>query len=151
MNEKLCNGPSHHEPTWLPLDADHWYFHRSGKQAGKPFSHCKGCDGWPRMKHKGAPHGLVPKTLLLPYLCELIDRCGSKREVAVRYGIARSVQIKAFYGSNTMVQKRTVQRTLSALAEQRRHDRLNGGTSERYRARRMREATRDKKIAEALG
>jgi hypothetical protein len=84
------------------------------------------------MKHKTAPHGLVPKTLLLPYLRELIDRCGSKREVAERYGIARSVQIKTFSGNNTMVQKRTIQRTLTALAEQRRLDRLNNGTSQRY-------------------
>jgi hypothetical protein len=148
MTEKLCNGPSHAEPTWLPVDADHWWFHRSGKQAGKPFSHCKACDGWPRMKHKESPHGLVPKTLLLPYLRELIERCGSKREVTVRYGIARSVQIKALYGSSTTVQKRTFQRVLVALRMQRKIDRRNGHMNDEYRSKRIAVAVREKKMME---
>lgn len=41
--EKLCTGPKHPSGgAWLPLDQ--FYFHKTGRDKGKPRSYCKSCN-----------------------------------------------------------------------------------------------------------
>ena len=151
MKTGLCTGPSHAEPVYLPLDNEYWYFHKSGASKGKPLTPCRACANWNKLVKKDGPHGLV--TIGRPQfqlVAELLDRCGNAEAAGRKYGLrAETLRTLGRAREPVRVQKRTIQRILLALAEQRRHDRVNGGTSERYRSRRMREAVRDRLIAEA--
>jgi hypothetical protein len=136
---KLCTGPSHPEPTWLPLDPEHWHFHRSGRKQGLALARCRDCANWDKLQKKGGPHGyaVVNRPLLHQLLNELIQRCGSIREVYRRYGISESTIDKLLRSDHERVQKRTIQKILAALYEQRKRDRVSGTSSKRFlRARR---------------
>jgi hypothetical protein len=146
--EAVCTGPAHAEPTVLPLDSKHWYFHKSGPMKGKPVSRCKACANWSKLVNPNGPHGLVPVKPVWPLLAELIDRCGSIGAVERLYGIRTNV-IQNVLRHQARMQKRTAQRILAALSEQRKLDRQSGSTNERYRSKRIAEAVREHKMTES--
>jgi len=131
---KLCTGPSHPRPVYLPVTSEHWHFHKSGEYAGKPLARCKACTNWSKLQKKEGPHGLV--TLTLPQLLlvrELVDRHGGTIPAAHAVGMSPT-KLRAIItaAESVRVQKRTIQRLLAALVERRKHDRENGA-SKRYR------------------
>lgn len=147
---KLCTGPAHPGPTRLPLDAEHWHFHRSGPRAGEPLSRCKLCRHWEEVADPTAPRGLVPAVTVRWLARELVERCGSAEQAAVRSGVTAPA-LRALVGYQTRdVQKRTVARILVALAEQRKSDRRNGN-SERFQAARRAQAEREERITRLSG
>jgi hypothetical protein len=127
----MCSGPSHAEPVTLPLDAEHWYFHRSGVSKGKPVTPCRQCMNWKKLIKREGPHGWVPVTMVAPYVHELVDRCGSIYRARLAHGFAEDTLRQVLLGNREKMQKRTAARVLVALREQRLHDRKNG-TSKRF-------------------
>ena len=147
MKAKLCKGPAHANPVWLPLDHEHWSFHLSGRRAGKPFTHCKLCR---RLESIDRWHGLVPAAEVLPWLSELISRCDGVLGVHATHGIAKTTLYKLASGEHSRVQKRTAQRILSALAEQRKFDRRNG-LSPRFLAIKKEQARHEERMSRLTG
>ena len=148
MKTKLCTGPAHAEPALLPLDEEHWNFHRSGAKKGEPVSRCKLCQNWGKLVEKKGPHGWVtigPQEIF--FIRELVDRCGSVLETARRHGLGvERLRSLASATEPVRVQKRTIARILTALAEQRRHDR-RAGTSPRFNQARKAYARQDELLA----
>lgn len=141
---KVCTGPAHHGPTRIPLDAAHWYFHRSGRYAGQPTSRCKLCTNWRKLVGKEGPHGLASARTLRPLAKELVDRCGSLDKVGIMHGIGRSTLAPIVRGEQEQVQKKTAARILLALSEQRKYDRRNGATPRFLAARKAQAAIEER-------
>lgn len=125
---RRCSGPAHAEPVLLPLTEEHWYFHRSGPSKGKPVTPCRQCANWRKLLKPNGPHGYLPLDDVLPFLRELIERCGSLYQAKTRYHFAEDTLRQALLGNRSSMQKKTVARILVALKTQRELDRRNGGS-----------------------
>src|SRR5262249_26433095 len=148
VTSKLCSGPSHPEPTRLAIDRQHWNFHQSGRYQGKPVARCKACQNWAKLVHKDGPHGLTAAATVLPYLKELLERCGSYDQLQKRYHVLETTARDLLTGTQTRLQRKTAQRILAALAEQRRLDRNGHATTDRYRSGLITAAVREHKMME---
>lgn len=147
---KVCTGPAHPGPTRVPVTKEHWNFHRSGPDAGKPTSRCKLCTNWAKLVTKEGAHGLVERQDVLVFLNELIERCGSVEQVQTRHGLNAN-GLRAFLSNpDARMQKRTLARVLVALGEQRKLDRRNG-TSPRFHAARRAQADREGRLERLIG
>ena len=80
--KKRCNGPLH-KGVYAPLD-EFWY-HKSGKRAGKPFSMCKSCISV--VKGRNYKRGMVPWERVKFVFDELSFRLG-KMEALRRVGVS---------------------------------------------------------------
>jgi len=85
------------------------------------------------------PHGLVPRTEVLPGLAELISRCGSlyrvDRTYGVKYGLVENTLRLILRGTSVMVRRRTAWGVQQALYDQRRYDDANPRPPKRYHNR----------------
>ena|SRR5215831_2426631 len=146
MAFKVCTGPAHAGPTRLPVDEENWYFHRSGPRAGQPTTRCKLCVNWSKLVNKDGPHGFVRVTPKIRSLAkELADRCDGYPAVERLHGIRGETLRVVVAGEQSRLQKKTVARLLSALAEQRKEDRRNG-TSERFNKARKIQAAKEERL-----
>lgn len=150
VETKVCTGPAHGNATRLPLDADHWYYHRSGPRTGLPLARCRLCSNWEKLVEKGSPQGLVPIAKVYPLAAELVDRCGSTYAVWRAHGITESAIRAIVARSYAGVQRRMVRQLLLALAEQRKIDRRNG-SSPRFLAAKQEQAKRFDALDRAHG
>jgi hypothetical protein len=133
---KLCTGPSHERPTRLPLDEQHFYFHRTGPNAGEPTARCRVCHNWKKLLGKDGPHGYVSVSdELRAYTKELIERCGPWYGPR-QYGLRPETLRAMVAGEHRRVQRRTALRILSALSDQRKADRINGASPRFVEAKR---------------
>jgi len=133
---RVCNGPAHHGPARLPLTETYWAFYRSGPRAGKPIARCKLCRNWQTLVVKPGPHGRVDLDHVYPIARELLERCGSAKEVERRHGIPAAVISKVVARTQKGVYARTAGRLIVALGEQRKYDRRNGASARFVAARR---------------
>lgn len=148
---RVCHGPTHDQPTLLPETPEYWYYHKSGRSQGKPLTPCRACSNWPKLIRKDGPHGYVPYTEVLPWLTELVWRCGGIRPAERASGIPSSTLQKLLGNQNRRVLKITATRILGALVEQRKLDRQRGTTSVAYLAARRRVARTEGQLAQAHG
>ena len=74
--ERLCSGPSHHEPTWLPDTDKFFYTRKSGKYAGYRVSRCRLCSA-NRAGLDLDESGYVPAFKIKPFLIEGRNRVGT--------------------------------------------------------------------------
>jgi hypothetical protein len=132
---KVCQGPAHPGPTRLPLTAEHWNFYRSGPRAGTPIGRCRLCHHWNALVVKSGPHGLVDAKPVLPFVVELVERCGNPEKVYAAHGL-HAETLRSIIAGQRSVRKRTVARLLLALSEQRKYDRRNGASERFVKARR---------------
>lgn len=147
---KLCTGPSHEQPTRLPLDEEHFYFHRSGVHAGEPTARCRVCHNWRKLVGKNGPHGyVIVNDELRAYAKELIERCGSWYGPR-QYGLRPETLVAIAAGTHKRVQRRTALRLLTALSEQRKIDRRNGASPRFVEARRA-QADRETRLGLMAG
>jgi len=148
MRVKLCNGVTHAAPTWVPLDAEHWHFYRTGRRAGRPLSRCRACRAWEATiaALKNPDHGLVETAEVLQWIEELISRCDTLVGVEQAHGIPVSTLWPLLHGHRLTMQKRTAARIMRALVIQRANDRRNHATSNGYRSGLITVAVRDKKM-----
>lgn len=147
---KLCTGPAHAGPTLVPLDEQHWHFHRSGSNAGQPVARCKLCANWAKLVTKDGQHGLVDAGRLRQFARELVDRCDGFEPAERAHGVAASTLRAIVGGESTRVQKRVAARLLLALSEQRKQDRRNG-TSARFLAARRRQVMIEERQQRLVG
>jgi hypothetical protein len=106
---RLCFGPSHREPTWLPLTEK--YFYPRVRPNGHQYfrTRCRLCELW---KWGGdTAHGLVPAASVSHYFTEGINKVG-KVEFARRIGIAHDNLNRIVDGRRKNVRKETVRRCL---------------------------------------
>lgn len=104
--ERLCTGPGHDEPTWLPATEKYFYQHKSGAQVGQFQSRCRLCFNWNRLKSPGIS-GWVPYKDAYPFVYEAVARVGIM-EAARRTGLSRSTLHKFLHGQHIHMQKRTL-------------------------------------------
>lgn len=131
---KLCTGPSHPQPTRLPLD--HFYVHRTGTKAGELTARCKLCHNWRKLVGKDGPHGYVTvNDELRAYTKELVERCGEWYGPR-QHGLRPETLHGVVTGKQRRVQKKTALRILTALGEQRKTDRRNGASPRFVEAKR---------------
>ena len=150
IETKVCGGPAHAQPTRLPLDPKHWYFHKRGRYAGQALDRCKLCANWAKLSSKEGPHGTVPVADVQAWAQELLDRVGSYEAVHRAYGLRPNTLGPIVLEETERVQLRTVQRILVGLAEQRKVDRRNG-MSARFRAALRAQADREEKLSRLVG
>lgn len=147
---KLCTGPSHEQPTRLPLDEQHFYFHRTGPNAGEPTSRCRVCHNWRKLGGKDGPHGYVlVSDELRTYTRELIERCGPWYGPR-QHGLRPETLAAIVAGTHKRVQAKTALRILTALGEQRKTDRRNGA-SPRFVAAKRAQVDRAERIERLAG
>lgn len=85
---KRCNGKMHEEPVMLPLVRFH--IHKSGPNAGKPFSECIEC--WRARRGHDPKLARIPKAEWLPVVTRLVSILGSKSALSELTG-----KYKGFY------------------------------------------------------
>ncbi len=82
----------------------------------------------------------IPITTVLPWLHELIDRCGSPEAAGQFAGIGVTTMYRMLRRYNESVRRDTAARIVAALHVKRGEDRRNGGTHPRLTAARRRAA-----------
>lgn len=147
MKVKICAGPAHAGPTYVPLDEEHWHFNRSGPRAGTALGRCKLCR---RLERLDRQHGLVPTAEVLPWLVELVRRCDGVRGVSRVHEIPETTLYTVLERKHEKVHKRTAARVLVALAEQRKLDRRNG-LSPRFLAIKKEQARHEERMSRLTG
>jgi len=147
---KVCTGPAHAQPTRIPLDEDHWPFHRSGPKAGEPTSRCKLCVNWTKLVTKDGSHGYIAASRVRALVRELVDRCGGVWAVERDHGLHATSLRSILDGETKRVQRRTVARVILALGEQRKIDRRNG-TRRSFNRARVEQARIEAKAIETAG
>jgi hypothetical protein len=111
---KLCNGPAHEEPVYLPATEKYFYRLKNGDRAGRLTSRCRLCVNWAKLKSPGAYHGWIElRKVHLIYL-EATNRIGLK-ELSRRSGVSRRALACAIGGQITYVQKAKVRLVLLEL------------------------------------
>jgi len=91
---KLCTGPAHEEPEYLPATDKYFYVHKSGAMEGKLTPRCRLCANWDKLKSPGSHHGWIAVEKVHPYYTEAINRIGQaelQRRSGLSAGHIRSV------------------------------------------------------------
>jgi hypothetical protein len=84
---KLCAGPAHEKPTFLPATEKYFYKYKSGTRAGRFVSRCRLCNLWGKVKVRHEDHGLVPVTEARPFFLEAANRIGAE-QLSLRTGLS---------------------------------------------------------------
>lgn len=108
---KLCKGPLHDEPTWVPVSK----FSKI-KKSGKPRSMCTACDN----ARKGAGTR-ISVTPIRTALDEIIRRVG-RSEAARLCGVDPDTIYMISYKKTRRINRETAKKILAALAELRQGD-----------------------------
>lgn len=108
--ERLCSGPGHDEPTWLPETDKYFWKRKTGSQAGTYLSQCRLCKNWTRVKSPGLS-GYVPDHIIRPYVVEGVHKVGMT-EFARRVGRSESVLKQIMESPFKKKQKRFVRRVM---------------------------------------
>lgn len=113
---KVCSGPSHEEPVYLPANEKYFY-----KGSGRKLrSKCRLCESWIRLgASPGYESGYISVDSAWPFFSEAAARCGLS-ELAKRAGIARETILHVIQRKNRNVQKRIVRAVLLELISMRR-------------------------------
>lgn len=110
QRERLCKGPGHDEPTWLPETAKYFWQRKTGRQAGTYVSQCRLCKNWTRVKSPGLS-GYVPDHIVRPYVVEGVHKVGLA-EFSRRVGRNSSVLKQIIEQPFKKKQKRFVRRVM---------------------------------------
>lgn len=124
QEHKLCTGPGHDEPTWLPATDKYFYQHKSGERAGKLTPRCRLCTNWKKLKSPGES-GLVPILKAQPFFIEAVNRVGllelARRAEVSPNTIINVLRAKSNDGARQLtVQKRTLRKIMLQLISMRR-------------------------------
>lgn len=115
---RLCKGPGHDEPTWLPETEKYFYRSKSGREKGKFYHRCRLCSNWEHLKSPGLS-GMVPNKLVRPYFIEGVNRVGMM-EFARRTGLSANTINWTINGRKKHVQKMTVRVVMMEIISMRR-------------------------------
>ena len=147
VEHKLCSGPAHDVPTWLPANDKYFYTHKSGARAGKLTSRCRLCTNWYKLRSPGES-GYVRIIEVQKFVRELVGRIG-KAETARRAQISPQTlfRIMNCEDGTEMIIKRTVRKLMLQLISARRKNEvyhkkdIRGGINNRKRLKPLRPIT----------
>lgn len=91
---KLCTGPAHEEPEYLPATSKYFYTHKSGPMKGELVSRCRLCSNWTKLKSPGSHHGYVEVEKVHQFYTEAVNRIGAaelNRRTGLSLGHLRAV------------------------------------------------------------
>lgn len=151
---KLCTGPGHDVPTWLPADDKYFYRHKSGRREGGLTSRCRLCTNWNKLQSPGIS-GTVSITSVRPFAIELVHRLG-KAEAARRAEISPTTLRRILVGFGD-IQKQTVRKIMLQLISARRkgevyhRDDIRGGLRNQKRKKPLRPITSQKDLYRPSG
>lgn len=133
---KLCTGPAHEAPEYLPATEKYFYFHKRGKQEGKPTSRCRLCINWAKLKAPDAPYrGLIPARNVRPFFNEAVNRVGLA-ELVRRSGVSEKTIRRVLVESEHMIQKELVRKVLLELTSMQRKNEMSINAGSRWRQER---------------
>jgi len=114
---KICTGPTHHEPTLLPVEEFH--VRRSKGREGELISRCKTCVNFRKLKNPGTNHGWIPiDKQIFEHVQEMVNRVGIVH--ASRLSEINENTLRSILNEETeRIQKRTYARILSTIRLQR--------------------------------
>lgn len=111
---RLCTGPAHEVPTWLPATEKYFHRHKSGEKAGKLHARCRLCINWYKLKDPGSNHGWIPLTKAWPIFNEAVIRFGIA-ELSRRSGVSKSGITNIIHRRQERVQKKTLRLVMLQL------------------------------------
>jgi hypothetical protein len=111
---KLCTGPAHEQPTYLPATEKYYYFKKTGKREGQLVSRCRLCCNWDRLKSPGSEQGYVPIRDAYPFYYEAINRIGLM-ELSRRSGLSPNGISNVMARRQNFVQKRNLRKVMLEL------------------------------------
>lgn len=111
---KLCTGPAHEKPEYLPATDKYFYTHKSGAKIGAFTSRCRLCSNWNKLKTPRDYNGLVPSREVSPFFREAVNRIGAS-EFSKRTGLSPTTIRKGLQGGDDYLQKDVVRRAMLEL------------------------------------
>ena len=111
---KLCTGPAHEKPEYLPVTEKYFYFHKTGKEKGQPTSRCRLCNNWSKVKTMGSYQGVVPVSVARRFFIEAVNRIGAA-ELERRTGVTRNTIRKAIVDHEGNIRKSVLRRVMLEL------------------------------------
>ncbi len=133
---KLCSGPSHEEPTYLPATDKYYYFHKTGEHTGRPVTRCRLCSNWARIKdpYPGRLTGVVPVASVRSFYFEAVSRIGLM-ELSRRAGVTPAHIQRVLNDRNKQfVSKRTLRKIMLELVSIQRKNEHSINSHSRWRA-----------------
>ena len=115
---RLCSGPAHDEPVWLPETEKYFYRGKSGRRMGMFTSRCRLCANWNKLKSPGLS-GTVAVSVVKPYFIEGVRRVGIM-EFCRRTGLHQTTVRDVVLERQMRVQKRTVRKCMLEVISMRR-------------------------------
>ena len=132
---KICKGPSHDEPTYLPATPKYFYFLNKGPRALRPIARCRLCHHWARLKNPGQLQGLVPVADVAPFYVEVVNRIGMT-ELHKRSGLSLNHINGVLSRSYKHVRRAQVRRLMLELVSIHRKKEYSINSQARWRAER---------------
>lgn len=129
---RICLGPGHDVPTWLPETEKYFHQNKSGEREGQFSARCRICQNWPKLKNPGLS-GYVPATEVKVWFEEGIRRVGVM-EFSRRAGLSPTTVKNVLSGKYKRVQKKTVKRVMMAVISMRRKNEVYHKDSIRHGA-----------------
>ena len=111
---KLCTGPAHDEPEYLPATDKYFYSRKSGVREGEFVARCRLCINWNKLKFPGPHNGLVPASAVAPFFREAVNRIGAL-ELSRRTGLSPTTIRRGLQGGERRLQKAVVRRMMLEL------------------------------------
>ena len=129
---KLCTGPAHEEPEWLPATPKYYYYRKTGRAA----SQCRFCHVWIKVKNPGSHHGYIDIRVARPYYEEAVNRIGMT-ELANRTGLSLHHLQKVFLNpTRKYVQKMSLRKVMLELVSIRRKNEYQDAANIRWQTER---------------
>jgi len=132
---KLCTGPAHEEPEYLPATEKYFHFHKSGDKKGRPVARCRLCINWNKVGSPGSYHGLVPIHIARRFFLEAVN-CIGATELARRAGISRGTVYKVTTRMEGSIQKRILRQVMLELTSIQRNGEHSISNQAKWRAQR---------------
>lgn len=118
---KLCTGPAHEQPEYLPATEKYFHMRQSGHRSGELVARCRLCINWSKLKSPGSFQGYVSADQARPFVEEAVNRIGVgqlSEATEVSVGTIQNI----LYHRSSYVRKLTLRKLMLELVSLRRHD-----------------------------
>lgn len=134
---KLCKGPGHDAPTYLPANTKYFYSFKKakGKRPGQLTSKCRLCSNWAKLKTPGSESGWIESIKVSHLFLELANRIGVA-ETCRRTGIHKGTMTAIIAGRTKYTQKRTVRKIMLELISVKRKNEYSISAGSAWRVQR---------------
>jgi len=116
---RLCTGPAHDQPVYLPENDKYFYRYANGPRKGKFIARCRLCKAWERVKNPGSEHGWIESDKAKPFFQEAANRIGIM-ELSKRTGLSQEMISRVVRGRTKFTQKKSLRKVMLELVSIRR-------------------------------